>query len=71
MIAGYKSLQVWKFTKNKLLHTYFSRILARLLSVKHRWTNRPNLEMEPKYLTKSDIQLNPDILRTKNDKGTV
>ena len=22
------SLQVWKFTKNELLHTYFQRILA-------------------------------------------
>ena len=24
--------------------------------------------MEPKYLTKTDIPLNPNILRTKNDK---
>ena len=24
--------------------------------------------MEPKYVTKSDMYLNPDILRTKNDK---
>ena len=31
-------------------------------------TNPLNLEMEPKYLKKSDIQLNPNILRTKNDK---
>ena len=34
----------------------------------HDCTNRLNLEMEPKYLTKSDIQLNPNILRTKNHK---
>ena len=27
-----------------------------------------NLEMEPKYLTKSDLQLNPNILRTKDDE---
>ena len=31
-------------------------------------SNCLNLEMEPKYLTKSDIQLNPNILRTKNNK---
>ena len=34
----------------------------------HGCTNRSDLEMEPKYLTKSDVQLNPNILRTKNDK---
>ena len=34
----------------------------------HGCTNRSNLEMELKYLMKSDIQLNPNILRTKNDK---
>ena len=28
-----------------------------------------NLEMKPKYLTKSDVQLNPNILRTKMIKG--
>ena len=27
-----------------------------------------NLEIKPKYLAKSDAQLNPNILRTKNDK---
>ena len=27
--------------------------------------------MEPKYLTKTEVQLNPNILRTKNDKDTV
>ena len=32
------------------------------------WTIHLNLEMEPKYLTKSEVQLNLDILRTKNDK---
>ena len=41
-------------------------------STVHGCTNRSNLEMEPKYLTKSDgpsdVQLNPNILRTKNDK---
>ena len=31
-------------------------------------TNHLNLEMEPKYRTKSDIQLNLNILRTTNDK---
>ena len=25
-------------------------------------------EMEPKYLTKNEVQLNTDILRTKNNK---
>ena len=34
----------------------------------HCHTNCSNLEMEPKYLTKSDIQLNLNMLRTKNDK---
>ena len=34
----------------------------------HSCTNCANLEMEPKYLTKSDIQLKPNILRAKNDK---
>ena len=27
-----------------------------------------HLEMEPKYLMKTDIQLNPDISRMENDK---
>ena len=31
-------------------------------------TKLPNLEMEPKCLMKNDVQLIPDILRTKNDK---
>ena len=30
-------------------------------------TNHSNLEMEPKYLIKSDVQLNPNIFKTKND----
>ena len=34
----------------------------------HGCTNCLNLEMEPKYLTKSDIYLRLDILRTKNNK---
>ena len=35
----------------------------------HGRTKLPNLEMEPKCLTKSDFhQLIPDISRTKNDK---
>ena len=34
----------------------------------HGCTKLLNLEMEPKCLTKSDIQLIPDISRTKNDK---
>ena len=32
-------------------------------------TNLSNLEMEPNYTMKSDVYLNPDILRTKNDKS--
>ena len=27
--------------------------------------------MEPKYLTKTEVQLNPKILRTKKNKDTV
>ena len=38
------------------------------LGIVHSCTKLPNLEMEPKCLTKSDVQLIPDILRTKNDK---
>ena len=34
----------------------------------HGCTKLPNLEMEPKCLTKSDVQLIPDISRTQNDK---
>ena len=34
----------------------------------HGCTKLPNLEMEPKCLMKSDVQLIPDISRTKNDK---
>ena len=34
----------------------------------HGCTNHLNLEMEPKYLTRSDVQLNPNILRTENKK---
>ena len=34
----------------------------------HDCTNRSNLEMEPKYLPNSDVEFNPNILRTKNDK---
>ena len=38
------------------------------LEIVHSCTKLPNLEMEPKCLTKSDVQLIPDISRTKNDK---
>ena len=34
----------------------------------HGCTNGSNLEMEQNYLAKSDVQLNPDIFRIKNDK---
>ena len=34
----------------------------------HGCTKLLNLGMEPKCLTKSDVQLIPDISRTKNDK---
>ena len=34
----------------------------------HSCTNCSNLGMEPKHLMQSDIQLNPNILRTTNDK---
>ena len=30
----------------------------------HNCTNHSNLEMEPKYPTQSDVQLNPNIART-------
>ena len=30
-------------------------------------TKQPNREIEPNYLTKTGIQLNPNILKTKND----
>ena len=33
----------------------------------HKCTNHSNLEMQPKYLTKSDAQLNQNKLGTKND----
>ena len=33
----------------------------------HSCTNCSNLEMEPRYMTKSVNQLNPNILRTKNE----
>ena len=36
---------------------------------RHDWTNCSNLGMEPKYLAKSDVQLNPNFLRTKMIKG--
>ena len=35
----------------------------------HSCTVRSNLEMEPKYLTKSDVQLKPNISKTKKIKG--
>ena len=35
------------------------------LFLTHGCINHLNLEMEPKCLTKSDVQLNPNILRTK------
>ena len=37
----------------------------------HGCPNCTNLEMEPKYLMKSDVQLKPNILRTKNDKNVL
>ena len=37
-------------------------------AILHNCTNCSNLEMEPKNLTKSDVQLNPNVFRTKNDK---
>ena len=38
---------------------------------KHGCTKRMNLEMEPKYLTKTEVQLNANTLKTKNNKSTV
>ena len=55
------SLKRQKMTENLSINGY-------TLSLIHGCTNRSNLEMEPKYLMKSDIRLNPIILRTKNDK---
>ena len=34
----------------------------------HGCTKRPNLEIKPKYLMRAGVQLNPNILRTKNNK---
>ena len=51
--------KVFRLSKNTFLGNF---------SFNHGCTNCWNLEIEPKYLTKKDAQLNPDILRTKNDK---
>ena len=32
---------------------------------RHGYTKRSNLEMELKYLTKTEVELNPNILRIK------
>ena len=52
-----------------LIHVYFKQYsnVTLLKLIYHDCTNRSNLEMEPKYLTKSDVQLKPNISRTKND----
>ena len=39
--------------------------------IMHSCTSCLNVELEAKYLTKTDVQLNPNILRTKNDEGTI
>ena len=54
----------------------FSKIFSKAENTdgKFRWssyhdcTSRWNIEMEAKYLPKSDVYLNPNSLRTKNDK---
>ena len=43
-------------------------LLHSLNWVSHGCTNRSDLEMKPKYLTKTDVQLNPNIVRIKIDK---
>ena len=57
-------------TVPKMKLNYFSRNVTRgkIISFQHGCTKLPNLEMESKCLTKSDVQLIPDISRTKNDK---
>ena len=52
------TLQTFGFAPNKRQHC----------DLPHGCIKLPNLEMEPKCLMKSDVQLIPDILRTKNDK---
>ena len=49
------------FTKKRLL-------VLNLTIILQGCTNCTNLEMEPKYLSKSDVQLKPNISRIKNDK---
>ena len=44
------------------------RLKKYLYSIIRGCTKQPNLEMEPKYLTKTDAQLIPDISRTKSNK---
>ena len=51
-----------KFRKNSKTLTSVTNITT------HGCTNYTNLEMEPKYLTKSGVQLKPNISRTKNDE---
>ena len=46
----------------------FWKFIAWSWNLWHGCTKLRNLEMEPKCLTKSDVQLIPDISRTKNDK---
>ena len=40
-------------------------LVAKYVASRHGFANRSNREMEPKYLTKSHVQLNPNISRTK------
>ena len=53
---------------NNLTNIYSEISKIRLILGMVCTCNVKNLEMEPKYPTKSDVQLNPYILRTKNDK---
>ena len=46
----------------------FWKFIAWSWNLWHGCTKLRNLEIEPKCLTKSDVQLIPDISRTKNDK---
>ena len=50
--------------------SFFERYLSLgiIVYILQGCTNCVNLEMEPKHLTKSDIQLKPNISRTKHDQ---
>lgn len=64
-------LTYWFISDIKSMPQHYSLLLATLIYQKieseNGCTKCPNLEIEGKYLKKTDIQLNPNILRRKND----